>query len=78
MTDISDIALAATLFQGKGPCNCNRHTKDHKPHRACPKCKGKGTISACLACGGSGWNAAANMKCGICEGRGYHLPPVPT
>ena len=76
--DTTDLAAAAQHPEGRGRCNCARRTKDHKPSRSCPKCKGKGWFNACLDCGGSGWNPIENAACRRCGGRGYHLPPTPT
>jgi len=69
--DVSDIALAATLHHGVGPCNCKQRTKDRKPHAACKKCHGTGKLTACLDCGGAGWKAAEAKICAKCEGRGH-------
>jgi hypothetical protein len=69
--DTSDIAAAALKPDGRGRCNCARRTKDRKAHPACAKCHGKGILTACLECGGSGWKATANEVCSKCQGNGY-------
>jgi hypothetical protein len=69
--DTTDIAAAALKTDGKGPCNCKHRTNDRKPHPACPKCHGHGILTACLRCGGAGWEAAENKICPKCEGKGH-------
>lgn len=71
MTDVSDIAAAALKADGVGPCNCKKHTKDAAPSIRCAKCKGTGKITACLDCGGSGWNPKKNKTCPVCMGLGH-------
>lgn len=69
--DTSDIAAAALKPDGRGRCSCARHTKSHNPDRRCPKCHGTGMLTACLTCGGSGWNPKANKMCQNCQGCGF-------
>jgi hypothetical protein len=69
--DTTDIAAAALKPDGKGRCHCAKNTKDGKPHKACVKCHGKGILTACLECGGSGWKAEKNTTCAKCGGNGY-------
>jgi hypothetical protein len=69
--DMTDIAAAALKANHKGPCSCKHRTKDRKPHPACPKCHGQGTLTACGECEGSGWSAANNKLCQKCQGNGY-------
>lgn len=71
MMDTTDIAAAALKADGRGRCHCAKNTKDAKPHRACPKCHGRGILTACLDCEGSGWKAAANEVCSKCQGNGH-------
>ena len=71
MIDTSYIAAAALKPGGKGPCNCRQFTRDGKPSVKCEMCHGSGTLTACLTCEGSGWNAKTNKPCVPCSGHGY-------
>lgn len=69
--DTTDIAAAALKPNHKGHCNCSARTRDKRPNRACPKCKGTGTLTACAECEGSGWNKTNQKACMRCGGAGY-------